>query len=160
MTVDEIKTLKVARVKCQQSLMFFTRYYFKKRQKRKFIIGEHHKVIVDTLEKVAKGELTRVIFNIAPRYGKTELAVKNFISWCLSNNPRAKFIHLSYSDDLALDNSEEIKDLITSDEFSTMFPEIELKKDSKSKKKWYTSQGGGVYATSASGQVTGFGGLS
>lgn len=157
MNVDEIKTLKVARVKCQQSLMFFTRYYFKKRQKRKFIIGEHHKIIVDTLEKVAKGELTRVIFNIAPRYGKTELAVKNFISWCLSNNQRAKFIHLSYSDDLALDNSEEIKDLITSDEFSTMFPEIELKKDSKSKKKWYTSQGGGVYATSASGQVTGFG---
>lgn len=157
MTSEEIKIAKVARVKCQKSLMFFTRYFFVKRQKRKFVVSNHHELIIHTLERVAKGELTRVIFNIAPRYGKTEIAVKNFIAWCLANNPRAKFIHLSYSDDLALDNSEEIRELIQTDEFTQLFPEISLKKDSKSKKKWYTNESGGVYATSASGQVTGFG---
>jgi len=147
----------VARVKCQKSLLFHTRYFFKKKFNRKFVIGEHHTIICDALERVLRGECTRLIINIAPRYGKTELAVKNFISHGLSLNPGAKFIHLSYSDTLALDNSEEVKDMVTSAEYQALFPEVQIKKDSKAKNKWYTTQNGGVYATSAAGQVTGFG---
>lgn len=157
MTSDEIKRLKVAKVKCQSSLLFFTRYFFKERHKRKFVVNSHHERICNALEGVLNGRVKRLIINIAPRYGKTELAVKNFIAHSLAVNPSAKFIHLSYSDDLALDNSEDIKDLITSSEFQQMFPYVQIKKDSKAKKKWYTTEGGGVYATSASGQVTGFG---
>lgn len=137
--------------------MFFTRYFFKKKFNRKFVVNHHHEKICNALERVLMGECKRLIINIAPRYGKTELAVKNFIAHAIALNPSAKFIHLSYSDDLALDNSEEIRDLITSDYFQELYPEIGIKKDSNSKKKWYTSQGGGVYATSSSGQVTGFG---
>jgi predicted phage terminase large subunit-like protein len=75
----------------------------------------------------------------------------------LAINPAARFIHLSYSDDLALDNSEEVRDIVSSAEYKELFPGIEIKRDSNSKKKWYTSAGGGVYATAAGGQVTGFG---
>ena len=157
MTVDEIKTLKVARVKCQQSLLFSTRYFYKKNHNRKYIIGDHHVQIAEVLEDVIAGKITRLMINIAPRYGKTELAVKNFIAHCLSVNPASMFIHLSYSDDLALDNSEEIKDIVTSEPYQLIFPEVQIKKDSKSKKKWYTTAGGGVYATAAGGQITGFG---
>lgn len=142
---------------CLDSLLFFTRYFFKAQHKRKFIINDHHNLICRALEKVLRGETKRLIINIAPRYGKTELAVKSFIAYSLALNPSAKFIHLSYSDDLALDNSESIKDLILSDEYMQMFPSVKIKKDSKAKKKWYTESNGGVYATSASGQVTGFG---
>lgn len=156
LTQDDIKKLKVAKYKCKSSLLFFTRYFFKKRQGRRFVVNEHHEIICNALEKVIKGETKRLIINIAPRYSKTEIAVKNMVAHCLALNPKARFIHLSYSDDLALDNSEEIKDLIQSEEYKQLF-NIELKKDSKSKKKWYTTQGGGVYATSAAGQVTGFG---
>jgi predicted phage terminase large subunit-like protein len=157
MNANKAKVNKVARVKTQKSLMFFTRYFFKKKFNRKFVVNKHHEQICDALERVLRGELKRLIINIAPRYGKTELAVKNFIAHALSINPSSKFIHLSYSDDLALDNSEEIRDLILSDYFNELYPNIEVKKDSKSKKKWYTNSGGGVYATSSSGQVTGFG---
>lgn len=157
MTEDYIKKLKVAKIKCHKSLLFHTRYFFKKQYNRKFIIGQHHIKISNALEKVMRGECRRLMINIAPRYGKTELAVKNFISHCISINPSSKFIHLSYSDDLALDNSEAIKDLILSDSYNEMFPGIQIKKDSKSKKKWYTDSGGGVYAVSSGGAVTGFG---
>lgn len=155
--IEDVKVLKVARVKCQQELMFFTRYYFKQKSFRKFIVSEHHRIICEALEKVLRGETTRLIINIAPRYSKTELAVKNFIAHALAVNPSAKFIHLSHSDDLALDNSEEIKDIVSSAEYQQMFPEVQIKKDAKSKKKWYTTMGGGILAASASGQVTGFG---
>jgi predicted phage terminase large subunit-like protein len=152
-----INVNKIVNVKAKESMLFFTRYFFKKRFNRKFIVNSHHKQIIDVLERVIKGELTRVIINIAPRYGKTEVAVKSMIAHCLALNPAAKFIHLSYSDDLALDNSEEVKDLVTSEEFTDIFGNVDIKKDSRSKKKWYTNQGGGVLATAAGGQVTGFG---
>ena len=139
------------------SILTFTRYFFKKRFGRKFVVGEHHKKICDTLDRVLKGELKRVIINMPPRYGKTEVCVKNFIAAGLAINPSSKFIHLSYSDDLALDNSEEVREFVKSEEYQSVFPYVQTKKTSDAKKKWYTTCSGGVYATSAAGQVTGFG---
>jgi hypothetical protein len=149
--------LSVAKVKCLKSLLFHTRYFFKHQYNRKFVIGEHHEIICNALERILRGELRRLIINIAPRYGKTEIAVKSFISHGLALNPSAKFIHLSYADDLALDNSETVKDLITTQSYQELFPDVKIKKDAKAKNKWYTTQNGGVLARAAGGQVTGFG---
>lgn len=157
LTVDEIKIAKVSRVKCQKSLSFHTRYFFKKQYNRKFVTSHHHEVIFEALERVLLGKCKRLIINIAPRYSKTEIAVKSFISHGLSLNPAAKFIHLSYSDSLALDNSETVKDLCQSTDYQMLFPEVQIKKSSKAKEKWYTTAGGGVLARSAGGSVTGFG---
>jgi len=157
MNIETAKILKVAKYRTLESSLFFTRYFFKKRFNRKFVIGDHHLTICDALDKVFRGELSRLIINIAPRYGKSEVAVKNFIANGLALNPSAKFIHLSYSDDLALDNSEEVRDIISHDFYRELYPDVLVKKNSNAKKKWYTTAGGGVYATAAGGQVTGFG---
>lgn len=149
--------LKVARTKCLESIEFFTRYFFMSQYKRKFILSEHHRKICAKLEEVYAGKCKRLIINMPPRYGKTELAVKSFIANGLALNPAAKFIHLSYGDAIALDNSEAIKDLIESKEYQDLFPGIQIKRDSKAKEKWYTNQGGGILARAAGGQVTGFG---
>lgn len=156
-STDEIKEQKLVKRKIQRGdFLMFTRYFFKKRFNKKFIVSEHHQIISDALMRVYNGECKRLIINIAPRYGKTELAVKNFIAFSLANNPTAKFIHLSYADDLALDNSESIRDMVKSPEYQELF-DVNIKTTSDSKKKWYTTKDGGVYATSAGGQVTGFG---
>ena len=139
------------------SFLRFMRYFHKKHYNQSFIVADHHEKIIRALYKVYRGETTRLIINIAPRYGKTLIAVKNFIAWCLANNPSAAFIHLSYSDSLALDNSEAIRDLVTSAEYQELFPGVHIKKDSNAKNKWYTTQNGGVYATASGGQITGFG---
>lgn len=157
MTTEELKEIKVAKYLCQNSLLFHTRYFFKKQYSRRFVIGQHHQKICDALERILNGKSTRLIIEIAPRYGKTELAVKNFIAHALSLNPSSKFIHLSYSDTLALDNSESVKDLVQSEDYQKLFPEVQIKKDSKAKDKWYTTMGGGVLARASAGQVTGFG---
>lgn len=147
----------VTKVRVLRSLMFHTKYFFKKQYNQKFIVGEHHDIISRALELVYCGYIKRLIINIAPRYGKTELAVKSFISHGIGLNPAAKFIHLSYSDDLAKDNSDTVKTLVESVEFRELFPEVELRKDSKAKDRWYTTHAGGVLARAAGGQVTGFG---
>lgn len=155
--INDVDVLTVAKVKCLKSLLFHTRYFFKHQYNRKFIIGEHHEIIADALERVLTGKLKRLIINIAPRYGKTEIAVKSLISHGLALNPSAKFIHLSYADDLALDNSETVKDLIQTEAYQQLFPAVQIKKDAKAKNKWYTTANGGVLARAAGGQVTGFG---
>lgn len=157
MSPEYIKELKISKYQCLTSTLFFSRYFFKKRFNRKFVIGKHHEIIANALDRVLSGELKKVMFNIAPRYGKTELCVKNFIAKGLAVNPSARFIHLSYSDDLALDNSDEVRELVKSAEYQEMFGKVKVKPNSDSKKKWYTTENGGVYATSAAGQVTGFG---
>jgi hypothetical protein len=157
MEEQNIARLQVAKVKCLESIEFHTRYFFKKQYGKKYILGEHHAIICEALERVLRGECKRLIINVAPRYGKTELAVKSMISHGLALNPGAKFIHLSYGDAIALDNSESIKDLIESEDYQALFPEVKIKVDSKAKDKWYTTKKGGVLARAAAGQVTGFG---
>ncbi len=148
---------ELIRARTLSDTLFFTRYFFKKRQKRKFVVNWHHKQIAEKLDKVYSGEIKKLIVRIPPRYGKTELAVKNFIAKGLAINPQSKFIHLSYSSGLALDNSEEVRDFITDEHYSSVFPYVNLSTSSKAKNKWYTTEGGGVYATATGGQITGFG---
>lgn len=147
---------KVLKVKCENDLLFFTRYIYKENHRRNFIVAPHFVLIAEFLTKVFNGEIKRGVINIPPRYGKTELAVKCFISWCLARNPSAKFIHLSYSDDLALDNSSQTKEYIESEAFQSLWG-MKLKKDAQGKKKWFNEHGGGVYATASGGAITGFG---
>lgn len=141
---------------CENSLLFYARYIYKENHAKNFIQARHFKEIANTLESVYNGDIKRLIINIPPRYGKTELAIKIFVSWCLAKQPTSKFIHLSYSDALALDNSSQTKEYIQSDAFQELW-QMTLKKDQQSKSKWFNEYGGGMYATSAGGAITGFG---
>ena len=149
--------LAVAKVMCIKDTLFFSRYFFRATNNKKFVIGEHHAIISKALDRVYSGECKRLIINIAPRYGKTELAVKMAIAKGLALNPKARFIHLSYSQTLALDNSEFVRDLVKSEPYQQMFPNVKVKQGTDAKEKWYTTEGGGIYATASGGQVTGFG---
>lgn len=136
--------------------LWATRYFFFQQERHKFNVGEHHKKIAAALDRVFAGECTRLIINCPPRYSKTEM-LKAFVKKGLAMNPASKYILLSYSANLALDDSEKIKDAVASDWYRSLFPYVQIKKDAKGKQKWSTTAGGGVYATSSDGQVTGFG---
>ncbi|CAB4149747.1 Archaeophage PsiM2, terminase large subunit [uncultured Caudovirales phage] len=151
--------LAVAKKRCTDSHLDFTRYFFKHRQQSKFLINWHHEYICDELEKVITGETENLVINVPPGSSKTETAVINFIARGLAKNPRARFLHLSYSDDLALLNSQTAREMIRSEEYQKLWP-LQIAGDTKSKKRWNVlvngKLAGGVYATSMSGQITGF----
>ena len=137
--------------------LHFARYFFKLMNGgKKFVVGKHHRMICDKLNDVLTGKTRRLIINIAPRYSKSELVSRNFIAMGLAINPAAKFIHLSYSGDLALGNSVAVKDIVKSEDYQRMFG-VEIAVGTDTKSQWNTTKGGGLYATSSLGQVTGFG---
>ncbi|SDR17440.1 phage terminase large subunit [Paraburkholderia tuberum] len=157
-TEAEIERL-VIKEKCETDHLFFSRYFFKHRQGIKFRVNWHHVLISDTVERVIRGELKNVVINVPPGSSKTELVAINLIARGLAKNPRARFLHISYSDDLALLNSETAKEIVGSDEYQALWP-LTIADDAKSKKRWNViadgKKAGGVYAVSLGGQITGF----
>lgn len=152
---EESRRIAALRESLASSFLGFGAHFFKWRTGGDMIIAPHHEVIAHTLDRVISGEINRLIVNIPPGYTKTELAVINLIAYGLALNPSARFLHLSYSDTLALLNSSNARNIIKSREYQSMWP-MALRDDSDSKSMWWTAQGGGVYATSSKGQVTGF----
>ena len=117
--------------------MQFMRYFFKLREGNKMLRNWHHYVIEEVLTGVYSGKISRLIVNIAPGYSKTEQVVLNFIARGLALNARAKFIHASYSGDLAHENSSKIKEMVKSENFQDLWP-MEIRGGSKGKKRWFT----------------------
>ena len=135
----------------------YTRAMFKAQYRRSFIVAEHPRKMFEALQDVVDGKCRRLIINIAPRYGKTELVIKSFISWCFALNPKCRFLHLSYSDLLVNDNSDTIRSIMREQLYTELFPESALSSEKGSSKRWKTRAGGELYAVSTQGQVTGFG---
>ncbi|KVE08371.1 phage terminase large subunit [Burkholderia anthina] len=158
-SIDPAVERAVLKAKCERDHLFFSRYFFKHRQAIKFRVNWHHVLIADTVQRVIDGTLKNVVINVPPGSSKTELVAINLIARGLALNPRARFLHISYSDDLALLNSETARDIVASDEYQALWP-LKVADDAKSKKRWNVlvdgKKAGGVYAVSLGGQITGF----
>lgn len=154
-TNDKITELALKTL-CESSFLFFIRYVFKEYYGSPWRHMAHHQQIVDLLCAIERREVKNAVINIPPRYGKTQLAVILWTAWAFVRNPRAKFIHVSYSDDLALLASVSIRDLLKSDCIQRLWP-IKMQDSADSKNLWLTTDGGGFKAGAAGGAVTGFG---
>src|SRR5690625_7179533 len=81
----------------RSSLLRFTQFMFMARKGQRMKSNWHIKAVCEALERVVLGDTKRLIINIPPRSGKTEVAVKSFMAWCMGLWPHAEFIHASSS---------------------------------------------------------------
>ena len=130
---------------------------FRETRRVELKLNWHQDLICDALERVLLGRTKRLIINVPPRSGKTELAVKNFMAWAGGLFPDSEFIHASYSKRLASANTYAVRALMQSEAYAEAFPWVKLKGDSTAKDEFRTSAGGVFYATGADGTITGYG---
>jgi predicted phage terminase large subunit-like protein len=135
----------------------FSRYMFRSRRNIDMLDNWHQARICRALERVYTGRTTRLIINVPPRSGKTEVAVKAFIAWTMGLAPDSEFIHASYSKRLATANAYDIRAMMQHEAYRLVFPWLRLQDDSKAKDEFRTTAGGIVYATGADGTITGYG---
>ena len=154
---QQVNPKELLRLELLTSFEKYTKAMFLAQYRRSFIVSEHHKKIFKALQDVVDGKCKRLIINMPPRYGKTETAIKSFISWCFALNPKCRFLHLSYSDMLVNDNSDTVRNIMREELYTTLFPKSALASEKGSSKRWKTKAGGELYAVSTQGQVTGFG---
>ena len=122
-----------------------------------YIIGEHHRKLAQLFEDIANGKKKRIIVNIAPRHGKSELISYLAPAWFLGKHPAKKVIMASHTADLAVNFGRRVRNLVGSDAYKDVFPNIELQADSKSASRWGTNYTGEYFAIGVGGALAGRG---
>jgi predicted phage terminase large subunit-like protein len=120
-------------------------------------VGEHHKRLAQIFEDIANGKKKRVIVNIAPRHGKSELISYLAPAWFLGKYPHKKIIMASHTADLAVNFGRRVRNLVGSDAYTDIFPDVSLQADSKSASRWGTNHNGEYFAIGVGGALAGRG---
>lgn len=153
--------LLLEKAKLLGSFILFTQVFYKLRTGREFEISKptsresHHITVAKVLARVLRGNCKRLIINIPPRYGKTEMLIQ-FIGWALAHYPDSNFLYISYSHTLAKKQTQTVKQLITLPVYRKLFG-VELSSETSAKDNFETNAGGSVYAAGAGGTITGRG---
>ena len=158
------------------NLFFFIQYFWDTYSQDEFISNWHIEYLCKELEtavrRVAAGEkkLYDIIINISPGSTKTAMVSIFFPVWCWVNWYWMKFITSSHGDKLSLESAEYSRDIIKSDKFRMLFPDIAIKQDKDVKSNFRVvhkefvkhgrapriTSGGGRVSTSVDARIIGF----
>ena len=122
-----------------------------------FVEGHHHKVYAEKLNRVANGELKRLIVNMPPRHTKSEFASHLFPAFFMGRHPKAKLIQTTHTGELSIRFGRKTKNLLESEEYAKVFPNVTLSTDSKAAGRWESNHGGEYFAAGVGGAITGRG---
>ena len=136
----------------RRHLEWFIKYHFEN-----YRVNWHHRLIIEKLEAVERGEIRKLMIFVPPRHGKSEIASINFPAWYFGRNPTKSIIASSYNSDLAISFGRKARNIVGSQEYKNLFKEVLLAEDSKAAGQWNTNQGGEYTAVGIGGGTTGRG---
>jgi predicted phage terminase large subunit-like protein len=115
------ETAYLERELARRELLAFTRY-----TARDYQVAWFHERLAAELDAVLSGRTKRLIVNMPPQNGKSELVSRRFPAFALGRNPNLRIIHGSYNADLARDMSRDVKRVIATQEYRRLFPQVRL----------------------------------
>lgn len=151
---DQIYEYRAAkdREKAEQSFMSYVNMMWPG-----FVGGRHHALVAKKFEEIASGKIKRLIINMAPRHTKSEFASYLLPSWFLGKFPNKKIIQCSNTAELAVGFGRKVRNLVGSEQYTKVFPGVNLRQDSKAAGRWATNKNGEYFAIGVGGTVTGKG---
>jgi predicted phage terminase large subunit-like protein len=115
--------------------------------------AEHHQLLIDKLEAVNAGEITRLAVFMPPGSAKSTYCSILFEPWYLANNPTAQIIAASHTTELAEKWGRRVRNLIR--QHATTLG-LELSGDSTAAGRWALRSGGEYYAAGVGVGIAGF----
>src|SRR5210317_2117081 len=152
LALKEAEVMLKVREEAQDKFMPFAHHVYDN-----FIEGHHHRIIAEKLERIAKGELKRLIVNMPPRHSKSEFASYLMPAWFLGRNPKLKIIQATHNTELAVRFGRKVRDMIDDPAYKEIFPDTNLKEDNKGAGKWGTTAGAEYFAAGVGAAITGRG---
>ena len=149
--VAEIRRAKTKQL-VKTDFMSFVKYVWPT-----FIHGKHHTKMAEAFQRVIEGKTKRLIINMPPRHTKSEFASYLLPAWFLGMYPSKKVIQASHTAELAVGFGRKVRNLVDSDVYKDIFPEVSLQADSKAAGRWSTNYAGEYFAIGVGGAVTGKG---
>lgn len=147
---EKIRRLEIAAA--QKDLLEFAKKVYPN-----YSVGGHHKRMAALFKDIAEGTKKRVIINIAPRHGKSELTSYLLPAWYLGRNPDHQIIMATHTASLSEDFGGRVRNLVNTEEYKQIFPGVKLAEDKKGAGSWNTSAGGKYYAVGVGGALAGRG---
>ena len=152
LALEEAKRTLDIRQRAKDDFMVFVKHVYDG-----FIEGTHHKQVAEKFEKLAKNPGSRIIVNMPPRHTKSEFASYLLPAWLIGKNPELKIIQTTHTAELAVRFGRKVRNLMELEIYRQVFPEVELRADSKAAGRWETGQGGEYFAAGVGGAITGRG---
>jgi predicted phage terminase large subunit-like protein len=122
-----------------------------------FEVARHHQIIIEKLEAVERGEITRLMIFMPPRHGKSLLSTQLFPSWYLGRHPERGIVTASYAQDLADDFGRRVRNLLDEPLHRATFPACRLSEDSRAVNRFGTTAGGTYFSVGVGAALTGRG---
>ena len=120
-----------------------------------YVHNWHIEAIAYQLERVLLGETTRLLINQPPRSLKSICVSVAYVAWLLGRDPTRRVIVVSYSGDFAAELHRQFRQVASSEWYAALFPHTHWAKETGLE--FVTTVGGGRYATSVGGTLTGRG---
>jgi predicted phage terminase large subunit-like protein len=121
-----------------------------------FLPNWHIRAIAYQLERVRRGEITRLIINLPPRYLKSITVSVAFSAFLLGLDPRRKIISISYGDELSAKHASDFRSVVNSPWYQRAFRAMRIARNTELEV--MTTTRGFRKATSVGGTLTGLGG--
>lgn len=154
------------KIEARRSLAAFVRYMWPVIEPGQVLVWSWHiDVICDALEKVTRGEITRLLINIPPGHMKSLLVAVFWPAWTWLENPGFRALFATYVQKLSNRDSLRCRDLVRSTEYRELIPRLygdtwrepwDLKADANNVESYSTTLSGFRLATSVTGAGTGF----
>jgi predicted phage terminase large subunit-like protein len=108
------------------------------------------------MERLARGDIARLINTMPPRHGKSEMTAA-LVAFVLGHAPATKFMLVSYGLELSTANLGKVRTIMRDPRYQAIFPLARIKSGHDKRNHFETTAGGEVRAISTGGVVTGFG---
>ena len=117
-----------------------------------YLCSELQELVMRVIRREAK--LEDVIINIPPGTSKTTIVTVMLPAWAWAVDPTLRILSTSYSDEVAMVSAVKSRNVILSDKYRRLYPQVEIKKDQNSKSNYETTKNGQRYATGVRGSIT------
>lgn len=114
----------------------------------------HHRVIIEALDAVERGECDRLMLMLPPGSAKSTYSSVFFPEYFLGRNPQLQVISASHTVELAEAFGRRVRNAVGSEDF-TMLWGSKLAADNSAAGRWSTDKGGQYFAVGVGGSVTG-----
>jgi hypothetical protein len=146
---------------CRSRFFEFVRSFWDVIIKEEPVYNWHIEYLCDELQELTKYIVAReakpydVIINIPPGTSKSTIVTIMWPAWIWTQDASIRIITNSYSSDLSIEHATKSRDIITSDKYRNLFPEVMLRRDKSGKESYENTVTGARYATSTGGTITG-----
>jgi len=152
---------KVQAERCRRDFFYFVKTFWPVIIPEEPIYNWHIPYLCTELQVVVERVKNRqpklydLIINIPPGTSKSTIVTIMLPVWAWVIDATIRTITSSYSASLSTDHAIKSRDIVRSDKFKALFPEIQLKDDQDNKTHYKNTNGGERYSTSVTGTVTG-----